>query len=98
MKGAITVIDVSRVSAKGQITIPVEFRKKFGINEGDKVVFMEKDGMIVIANSNRMAFEEFQQAMAGEAERAGIVNEEDVVVLCREVRSDLAESNHARND
>jgi AbrB family looped-hinge helix DNA binding protein len=91
------MIDVSRVTAKGQITIPVEFRRKFNIKEGDKVVFMEKDGMIVIANSNRMAFEEFQQAMKGEAEMAGITNEEDVVKLCREVRSDLVESNHASN-
>lgn len=84
------MIDVSRVTTKGQITIPVEFRKRFGIDVGDKVVFMEKDGMIVIANSNRMAFEEFQQAMVGEANRVGIESEEDVVALCREVRGDLA--------
>ncbi len=89
------MIDVSRVTTKGQITIPVEFRKRFGIDVGDKVVFMEKDGLIVIANSNRMAFEEFQQAMAGEAEKAGIADEEDVVALCREVRNDLAEGLHA---
>ena len=82
------MIDVSRVTTKGQITIPVEFRKRFGIDVGDKVVFMEKDGLIVIANSNRMAFEEFQQAMAGEAEKVGIADEEDVVALCREVRND----------
>ena len=91
------MIDVARVTTKGQITIPPEFRKRFNINEGDKVVFMEKDGMIVIANSNRMAFEEFQQAMEGEAEKAGLKNEKDVVALCREVRTELAEGIHASN-
>jgi AbrB family looped-hinge helix DNA binding protein len=91
------VIDVSRVTTKGQITIPVEFRKRFGIDVGDKVVFMEKDGLIVIANSNRMAFEEFQQVMTGEAERAGIAGEEDVAALCREVRNDLAGDSHANH-
>ena len=85
------MIDVSRVTTKGQITIPIEFRRKFGINVGDKVVFMEIDGMLVIANSNRMAFEEFQQAMTGEAEKAGITGEDDVVAICREVRSELSE-------
>jgi len=91
------VIDVSRVTTKGQITIPIEFRKRFGINEGDKVVFLERDGMMMIANSNRMAFEEFQQTMAGEAERAGIASEDDVAALCREVRDDLAEGCNAGN-
>jgi AbrB family looped-hinge helix DNA binding protein len=73
------MIDVARVTTKGQITIPLEFRKRFNINEGDKIVFMEKDGMIVISNSNRMAFEEFQQAMVGEAEKGGLSSEKDVV-------------------
>jgi len=83
------MIDVSRVTTKGQITIPVEFRNKFSIKEGDKIVFMEKDGMIILVNSNRVAFEEFQRAMAGEAEKAGILSEEDVVALCREVRTNI---------
>ena len=91
------MIDVSRVTTKGQITIPVEFRRKYGISEGDKVVFMEKDGMLVIANSNRIAFEEFQQAMLGEAEKAGITSEDDVVAICREVRKELTEYNNAHN-
>jgi AbrB family looped-hinge helix DNA binding protein len=80
------MIDVSRVTTKGQITIPTKFRERFGISEGDKVVFVEKDGMMMIANSNRVAFEEFQQAMAGEAESVGLLSEDDVIALCRNVR------------
>ena len=91
------MFDVSRVTTKGQITIPVEFRKRFGINKGDRVVFIERDGMILIATLNRMAFEEFQRAMVGEAEKAGIASECDVVNLCREVRADLAEGRDASN-
>ncbi len=33
----------SRVTKKGQTTIPSVFRKKFGIEEGDRVVFEETD-------------------------------------------------------
>jgi len=36
------------VTRKGQITIPVEIRRKFGIMEGSKVEVAEEEGSIVI--------------------------------------------------
>ncbi len=36
------------VTRKGQVTIPVEIRRKFGIEENSKVEIVEQDGMIVI--------------------------------------------------
>jgi AbrB family looped-hinge helix DNA binding protein len=36
------------VTRKGQITIPVEIRRKFGIDESSKVEVAEEEGMIVI--------------------------------------------------
>ena len=36
------------VTRKGQITIPVEIRRKFGIEENSKVEVLEEKGMIVI--------------------------------------------------
>jgi AbrB family looped-hinge helix DNA binding protein len=36
------------VTRKGQVTIPVEIRRKFGIEVGSKVEIVEQDGMIVI--------------------------------------------------
>ena len=36
------------VTRKGQITIPVELRRKFGIVEGSKVEVVEEKGSIVI--------------------------------------------------
>ncbi len=38
----------SRVTKKGQITIPSVFREKFGIAEGDRVLFEEtKEGLVL---------------------------------------------------
>jgi AbrB family looped-hinge helix DNA binding protein len=90
-------MDVSRVSSKGQVTIPIEIRKKLGIKEGDKIVFMEKDNNIILINSNQLVYEEFQKEMAGEAEKAGIKSEQDVVEMVREVRGKLWKKNHDRN-
>ena len=36
------------VTRKGQVTIPVEIRRKFGIAENSKVKIVEQDGMIII--------------------------------------------------
>ncbi|TMI63984.1 AbrB/MazE/SpoVT family DNA-binding domain-containing protein, partial [Candidatus Bathyarchaeota archaeon] len=33
-----------RVTKKGQATIPSAFRKKLGIEEGDRIVFEEAEG------------------------------------------------------
>ncbi len=42
------VVYYSRVTRKGQATIPSTFRKKLGIDEGDRVVFEEtEDGLLL---------------------------------------------------
>jgi len=33
-------MEIAKVSSKGQITIPIEIRKKLNLKEGDKVVFV----------------------------------------------------------
>lgn len=38
----------SIVTRKGQVTIPVEIRRKFGIEESSRVEIVEQDGLIVI--------------------------------------------------
>lgn len=91
------IMDVAKISMKGQITIPIEIRKKLGLKEGDKVIFVEKDNNIILLNSNRLAFEEFQKEMAGEAEKAGIKTEQDVVDLVKQVRQKIWEERYEGN-
>ena len=85
-------MDVARISAKGQVTIPIAIRKTLGLKEGDKVVFAQKGGNIILLNSNRLAFEAFQRDMAGEAERTGWTSEQDVVDYCKELRREMWEA------
>ena len=35
-------MELAKVTSKGQVTIPVEIRRKLGIKNGDKVLFMEE--------------------------------------------------------
>ena len=87
-------MDLARVSSKGQVTIPIEIRRMLGIKEGDKVVFTQKDGEIVLLNANRLAFQQFQNSMVGAAAEAGITSEQDVVDIVKEVRRQMWEEHH----
>ena len=91
-------MNLAKITAKGQITIPVEIRKSLGVKEGDKVVFIKGDNGIMLANSNKIAWENIQQAMEGEAEKAGFNSEEDVVQYCKEIRQEMWEKDYANND
>ena len=93
-----TCMEISRVTSKGQITIPVEIRKKLNLKTGDKVVFIEDGDRIIFANSSMVALRNFQQAMKGEVEKQGLYIEEDVNNLVKSVRKDPWEKRHADND
>ena len=91
-------MEISRVSSKGQVTIPIDIRKRLNLKEGDKVVFYEENGRVFIANASLVALKRMEKVMEGKAEKAGIKNEEDVVALVKEVRKELWEKNDEDND
>lgn len=79
-------MELAKVMSKGQVTIPINIRKKLNLKEGDKIIFIEKDGNMIIANSAMIALQKIQSSFEGEAERLGLETEEDVVDLVKEVR------------
>ena len=80
-------MNLAKVSANGQITVPVEIRRLLGFRSGDKVLFFQKqDGDIVISNASAQAIRKAQAAFAGAAEKMGVANEDDVQALVDEVR------------
>jgi len=91
-------MELAKITLRGQITIPVGIRKKLGVKDGDKVVFIEDDrGRIVIENSVNIALKEVQEAFRGEAERVGLKTEQDVVTMIKEIRREKrsADAGHA---
>lgn len=91
-------MELARITSKGQITIPIEIRKKLKLKEGDKVLFIEEDGKIIFANSSMIALKEIQEAMKGVAESQGLYTEEDVNKLVRKIRKRNWEKKNANND
>ena len=48
-------MELAKITSKGQITIPKEIRKKLGVKDGDKVLFVEEEGRIIMMNSSMQA-------------------------------------------
>jgi AbrB family looped-hinge helix DNA binding protein len=88
------MLDISRVTSKGQVTIPIEMRRKLGLKEGDKVVFMEEGNNIIIANAAMLALKEVQEAFCRETARLDLHDEDDVVKMVKEVRKEMWEERH----
>ena len=88
-------MEVAKITTRGQITIPIDIRKKLGVRDGDKVVFIEDQGRIVVANAAKVAFANLRAGFAGEAERLGLKDESDVVALVDEVRAQMWEERNA---
>ena len=80
-------MNLAKISANGQITVPVEIRRLLGLKSGDKILFFQKqDGEIVISNASSKAIRKAQAAFAGAADEMGVYSEDDIQALVDEVR------------
>jgi AbrB family looped-hinge helix DNA binding protein len=54
-------IEYATVKAKGQVVIPVEMRRRFKIDEGTRIAFLEEEGRLFV----QPVTDEFIDAMKG---------------------------------
>jgi AbrB family looped-hinge helix DNA binding protein len=84
-------MNLARVSATGQVTIPYEIRRALNIKEGDKLLFMRREnGDVLLNNSSLDAIEQAQAAFVGCE-----FSEEDI--LAEVMRMRYGEEPHAGN-
>ena len=80
-------MNLAKISANGQITVPIESRRLLGLKSGDKILFFQKpDGEVVMSNASSQAIRKAQIAFADAAETMGITSENDIQALVNEVR------------
>ena len=72
------IVNDARVMTKGQVTIPKNIREILGVQAGDRVTFIVENGTVKVVNSTLYALRRFQEQMKGEAEKAGLLSDEDV--------------------
>ena len=80
-------MNLAKISANGQITIPVEIRRQLGLKSGDKILFFQnQNGEIIVSNASAKAIRKAQAAFAGAAEVMGISSADDIQALVDELR------------
>ena len=47
-------MEIAKLTSKGQITIPVEIRNKLGVDTGDQLIFLEKNGVVLIVRADNL--------------------------------------------
>lgn len=83
-----TFVDNAKVMAKGQITIPKDIREVLGVASGDRITFIVEGNTVRIVNSAVYAMQVLQKEMTGEAERAGLTSDDDVMAFVKELRNE----------
>ena len=79
-------MNLARVSANGQITVPTEDRNFLNIKESDKILFIDRNGEIIIGNASANAIVNTQKAFNGVAEKLCNPDEETIQSWVDEVR------------
>ena len=79
-------MELAKITTRGQLTLPIEIRRKLRVGEGDKVVFFEENGRIMVENAAKLAFTRVREAFDGEAERLDLKTEQDVADMVKAVR------------
>ncbi len=81
-------VDNAKVMSKGQVTIPKDVREVLGVTSGDRISFIVEGNTVRIVNSAIYAMQVLQKEMEGEAERAALTSDEDVMTLVKELRNE----------
>lgn len=81
-------MEVSRISSKGQVTVPKSIRNLLNLVEGDRVAFIEENGKVVITKASLIALYQLQNEISREADEKGIT-EKDLLNDLEMVREEM---------
>ena len=77
------LIEIGKISSRGQIAIPSEIREKMGLEEGTKVLFLLENDTLLIKRITQRSFAEITKPLR-EARKK--IKEEEVVDLIHRFR------------
>jgi len=80
-------VNLGTVQKRGQVTIPIELRRKFGIEEGGVVAFIETGEGILISPRDVLAMDALDRI--GEALKKQGITLEELIESGREIRGEI---------
>ena len=80
-----TIIEMGKISARGQVAIPQDIREHLGLEEGSKVLFFTEDDTVMMKKVTPESFASITHPFKAAAKKAGIM-EKDVPDLIHRFR------------
>jgi len=80
-------VNLGTVQKRGQVTIPIKLRRKFGIEEGGVVAFIETGEGILISPRDVLAMDALDRI--GEALKKQGITLEELIESGREIRGEI---------
>lgn len=80
-----TIIEMGKISSRGQIAIPSDIRAQLGLDEGSKVLFFVEDDTLLMKKVTTKTFAEITKPLKEAARKAGM-REEDVPAMIHRLR------------
>ena len=77
------IIEMGKISSRGQVAIPAGIREQLGLDEGSKVLFFTEDDTLLMKKVNTESFAELTKPLR-EAKKK--IREEDVPALIHRFR------------
>lgn len=84
------------VQERGQVTLPREFRKKYGLKKGDVIVFRETEEGLLISPREAQVMQLLDEI--GEALREKGISLDELIESGREIREELYQEKYAKGD
>ena len=60
-------MEISRMKINGDVNFPRSIRDYLSLDEGDKIIFIEQDGKVIVTKPGLIAFDEFSDKICKEA-------------------------------
>jgi len=84
----------SIIQESGQVTLPAEFRKRYGLQKGDIVVFRETEEGLLVSPKETMVINLLDEI--GEALKEKGVSLEELIETGREIRQEIYNQYYAK--
>ena len=76
------------IMSTGQVAIPEPILKILGVSNGDKVGFIIEKDSVRMVNPAIHAMNILQDEMEGEAKKANLISEEEILKLVKDIRNE----------
>jgi antitoxin PrlF len=83
------------IQENGQVTLPIEFRRKYGLKRGDVVVFKETEDGLLISPREALAMKLLDEL--GEALEERGIDLDELIESGREIRQEIYREKYTRD-